>query len=146
MATVKHEAKRADFRVQVWAGPNATEGQRKALNRAVLHAVQETGVWFERVADSVRMTDDQQGESSLYWSVNNVKRVDAPEGETLVVEFASAQMFTMPNFHKKSSRVTRENGTVTAVAWDVDPVTTSVYKVGRNGVTAIRIERGHVRG
>ena len=145
MATQKT---RADFRVQVWSGPNATEGQRHALNRAVLQAVQKTGVWGERVADSVRMADDGQGESSVYWSVNNVKRVDEKTGETLVVDMVDGQAVVVPNFHLKPTRVERRGGQIVSVAWDtrIEGVNcyrmhTTTYIAGRNGVAAIRIER-----
>jgi len=141
MATVKLEATRADFRVQVWAGPGATEGQRHALNRAVLTAIQKTGVWGERLADSVRMSDDQQGESSVYWSVNNVKQIDRPRGEELHVYMHDGERIAIPDFHLKSSRVERRNGEISSAAWDNGTNTSAVYVVGRNGVLSIRIER-----
>ena len=141
MATVKLEATRADFRVQVWAGPGATEGQRHALNRAVLTAIQKTGVWGERLADSVRMSDDQQGESSVYWSVNNIKQIDRPKGEELHVYMHDGERIVVPDFHLKATRVERRDGEITSAAWDHDIYMSTVYIAGRNGVLSIRNER-----
>jgi len=141
MATVKHETIRADFRVQVWAGPGATEEQRSDLNKAVISAVRTTNAWHLRVSDSARMTDDQQGESSLYWSANNVKQIDRPRGEELHVYMHDGERIAIPDFHLKSSRVERRNGEISSAAWDNGTNTSAVYVVGRNGVLSIRIER-----
>lgn len=133
---------KADFRVKVWASPGASPRDRAELNNAVMSAVRGSRSYYACDKSGVRATDDGRGEVAIYWSVDTVKPVDSKESETLVIEFSNAQAVFVPNFEKKSSRITREDGVIAAVAWDVDAVTTNVYTVGRNGVTAIRIERG----
>lgn len=144
------------FRVQVWAShennalaASLAQDLRDRVRQAVVssRAAIEAGQTFTARTDG-------QGEYSFHFAIQKagVKPVD--DGETLVVEMDGHDLFAgvqLENFQWFERRVEwGKGGAITSVGFDVQFPSgaheTKTYVVGRNGVTAIRIERGGRRG
>lgn len=143
------------FRVQVWA----SDGGESELSNGLLCAVRDAVKGSKAFALSPPATQKislLDGEMRMYFTipapeVYAVNPVD--ESETLVVEFDNGQTHSLMGFERVSCRIDRGANGVHAVSYDHEQDYlgarrwhTTTYTVGRNGVTAIRIERGARRG
>ena len=142
------------FRVQVWASDGGEAAIANDLFNAVRSAVLSSAAY--KAADpGCKRLGVHDGEWSAHFTVaapQAVKQVD--DSETLVVEMSGHDQFAgvqLENFQWFERRVEWGKGSaITSVSFDVQFPSgaheTKTYVVGRNGVTAIRIERGARRG
>lgn len=142
------------FRVQVWSSCQ-DESLDLDLKRRVNEAVRGSKA-FLLSTPAMQRGGHLDGELSMHFAVPAadacaVNPVD--ESETLVVEFDNGQTHSLMGFERVSCRIDRGANGVHAVSYDHEQDYlgarrwhTTTYTVGRNSVTAIRIERGARRG